>query len=99
MSAFGDQVRAYKATVARIVPGLTPTDVRTVLGEPDEILPRASSPTPSDQFHELGSVFQFADADADVVWVYRDPLRPRFRQCVAFKDDAVHARWREARES
>lgn len=95
MSAFGDQVREYKAKLARVVPGLSPAEVRNIMGEPQAILPRAAKPTPSDQLRALGSMFQFEDADADLVWVYQDPLRPRFRQCVAFKDDVVCARWRE----
>lgn len=93
--SFGDQVRAFKAKVARVVPGLTEDDVRAILGEPWATHERADKPTPTDALQGLGSMFRFEDAGSETIWTFRDPARPRFRACVGFKAGRVCACWRE----
>jgi len=98
-ASFGNQVREYKAKLARIVPGLSEDDVKSILGQPTSVLSRDEKETGSDVMRELGSSFRFGDDATETVWSYQDPLRPRFFFNIGFSKGVVCGCWKEAREA
>ena len=74
-------------------------DVRAILGEPTSIRTRSQEKTPSDAFASLGSMFRFEDDAAEIIWVFQDPHRLGFTQCVGFSRGKVCSVWQVAQSS
>jgi hypothetical protein len=91
----GQLMKAYNEHIARIVPGLSQRDVEGILGVPAVVTARDDSSAPSDFFREIGSMFEFEDEDADLVWIFVDPYRARVRHHIGFREGKVCASWKE----
>lgn len=91
----GQKMREYKALWSHLRTGMSVSEVRGLLGEPTATMKRDEIETPSDFFRAIGSMFRFPDEDADLVWAYVDPYRPRVTNFIGFSNDKVQATWRD----
>ena len=92
----GSLMREYNSRLAGLRKGQTETEVRELLGNPTDVVPREAISTPGDVFRELGSTFQLDQHELDFVWTYTDPYRPRVSHRIGFQNGHVVSIWKES---
>lgn len=84
-------IETRQANAARI--GMDKEQIRTLLGEPAQILSPHDVGLPSDAFAELGSMFRFDDQGLEEVWVYGHAVRVRLKFVFGFRDGKLALAW------
>jgi hypothetical protein len=87
--------RAVNAAIKAAQQCRTIEEVIDLLGEPDYCDRGGDTLTPTQVFEALGSVLRFGDEDVDVVLIYLDPYRPRFRYKFGFLAGTLNWTMRE----
>lgn len=90
----GQWYQKANAAVSAASAAASVDELREALGEPDAIQ-GADAPTPTKMLAQLGSGLRFGDEEAESVWTYVDPYRPRFRYKFGLTGHKVTSCWRD----
>ena len=74
----------------------TAEELIELLGQPDNIEQAEAVTTPSKFFKSIGSIFRFGDENAEKIFTYVDPYRPRIRYKFGINKGKVDSHWRES---
>lgn len=75
--------------------GMLQEELRSLLGEPAEVLTPEITVTPSQAFEAAGSMFRFNDSKLEEIWAYGHKVRVRTRFLFGFRSGRVVETWRE----
>ncbi len=92
--ARGKWYQKVNAVVNEIDTGDTTEKRVQILGKPDTIQSTDTMLTPSTCFEHIGSRFRFRDQEAEEVWIYHDPYRPRILYECYVQQGTIVATWK-----
>jgi hypothetical protein len=91
----GKLLRDYNRRLAMVRVGMVQAQVEEILGRPSLVLSGRPTAGPTATFASLGLHLDFGELDADEVWAFRDPYRPRRVDYFAFRSGQLCSAWRD----